>query len=136
MRVHLLAIACLAAATLGATTGCSRETASKDNSTKRRDVDNSAVNKRDRDGALPTPDDQKSNDADIRRAADIRKRIVDAKLSSDAENVKVIVENGRVTLRGPVTTLSEKETIARIASEVAGPGNVDDRLEVETATGR
>jgi hyperosmotically inducible periplasmic protein len=138
MRLAALAIACLIVAA-----GCEKKPDhSKDRSTtyetsKPKDVDNTAVNKRDRDGALPTPGDQKSNDADLQRTADIRKRIVDTEsLSADAKNVKVVTVNGRVTLRGPVKTLSEKESVARIATEVAGVGNVDDQLEVETATGR
>jgi osmotically-inducible protein OsmY len=140
MKVLALALACLAVAA-----GCdkgpdrSKETRPvtyEKTTPKPKDADNTAMNKRDRDGALPTPDDQKGNDADVQRTADIRKRIVDAKLSVDAQNVKVVTESGRVTLRGPVKTLAEKETIAQIATEVAGTGNVDDQLEVETATGR
>ncbi|MBC7782579.1 MAG: BON domain-containing protein, partial [Burkholderiales bacterium] len=39
--------------------------------------------------------------------------------------------NGKVTLRGPVKTQSEKDQVAGIANEVAGATNVDNQLEVE-----
>jgi len=98
-----------------------------------KDADNTQRNVRDRNGATQTPVDQKDNEADRTRTQEIRKRIMDAKLSVDAQNVKVITANGRVTLRGPVKAKSEKETIGRIATEVAGAGNVDDQIEVEAA---
>ena len=137
MRLAALSIACLALAAAG----CEKKPDySKDTRTttyqQPKDVDNTAVNKRDKDGALPTPTDQKSNDADVQRTADIRKRIVDSEFSSNATNVKVVTVDGHVTLRGPVKSQVEKEAIARIATEIAGVGNVDDQLEVETATGR
>jgi hyperosmotically inducible protein len=97
-----------------------------------RDVDNTAMNKRDRDGAMPTPGDQKNNDADLKTSQEIRKLVVGAKLSTDAENVKIVATNGRVTLRGPVKTQAEKDTIVSLARQVAGAANVDDQLEVET----
>jgi len=96
------------------------------------DADNTRMNTRDKDGASPTPSDQKNTDADVKRTADIRKRIVDAKLSSDATNVKVITQNGRVTLRGPVKSQAEKDSIKAIARDVAGESNVEDLLEVES----
>jgi osmotically-inducible protein OsmY len=101
----------------------------------RRAPNNTSVNTRDIDKSEPTPLDQGTSDADIGRTADIRKRIVDTELSITAKNVKVITRDGRVTLRGLVTTQAEKDTIERIAREVAGADNVDDRLDVETATG-
>jgi hyperosmotically inducible protein len=55
-------------------------------------------------------------------------------MSTDAKNVKIITENGRVTLRGPVKSADEKSQIEKIASDVAGEGKVDSQLEV--AVGR
>lgn len=95
--------------------------------------DNTRVNQRDADmAATKTPIDQNENQADIDRTAEIRKRIVDTPdMSINAQNVKVITANGKVTLRGPVNSESERETIAKIATAVAGDGNVDNQLEVK-----
>ena len=95
------------------------------------DRDNSVVNKRDRDGATLTPLDQNENKADIGITADIRKRVVDTKMSINAQNVKIITQDGKVTLRGPVKTAKEKSQIEEIARSVAGETNVDSQLEVE-----
>lgn len=99
---------------------------------ERRDVpaDNSRVNVRDRDGAAKTPIDQNENKEDIRITADIRKRVVDKKLSVDAQNVKIITQDGKVTLRGPVKTDEEKQVIEEIALAIAGANKVESHLEV------
>jgi osmotically-inducible protein OsmY len=96
------------------------------------DPDNTAVNKRDRDATAKTPMDQKENKKDIDISADIRKRVVDAKTSVNAHNVKIITQDGKVTLRGPVKSSDEKKQIEDIARDVAGKDNVDSQLEVET----
>jgi hyperosmotically inducible periplasmic protein len=95
------------------------------------DRDNTAVNVRDRSDAAKTPIDQNENQKDINTTADIRKRVVDSKMSTDAKNAKIITQNGKVTLRGPVKSENEKKEILKIAIEVAGEGNVDDQLEVQ-----
>ena len=95
------------------------------------DRTNTGVNVRDRDSTAKTPLDQKENKADIATTADIRKQIVDSKMSVDAHNVKVITQDGKVTLRGPVKTAAEKTKIEEIARAVAGGNNVDNQLEVK-----
>ena len=93
--------------------------------------DNTAVNKRDVQADTKTPLDQKENQADVSLTAKIRQRVLDEKdLSVDARNAKIITADGKVTLRGPVSSSEERETLARIALEVAGEGNVDNQLEV------
>lgn len=94
--------------------------------------DNTAVNKRDANpDATKTPIDQNENQADVQKTADIRKRIVDTPdLSINARNAKIITANGKVTLRGPVNSESERELLGKIALAVAGEGNVDNQLEV------
>ena len=89
------------------------------------------VNVRDRSDAAKTPIDQNENQKDIDITANIRKRVVDTKMSVNAQNVKIITQSGKVTLRGPVKTEEEKAQIAKMAEEVAGPGNVDNQLEVQ-----
>lgn len=96
------------------------------------DPTNTGVNERDREGTEKTPIDQNENQADINFTAEIRKQVVDAKLSVDAQNVKIITQDGKVTLRGPVATEDEKTRIGEIAEKVSGPGNVDNQLEVTT----
>jgi len=95
------------------------------------DRDNTGVNVRDRSDAAKTPIDQNENQRDVKTTADIRKRVVDTDMSTNAHNVKIITQDGRVTLRGPVKDEAEKNAIAVIAVEVAGAGNVDNQLEVE-----
>src|ERR1043165_9217747 len=93
--------------------------------------DNTEVNVRDRTDAVKTPIDQNENKKDIDITANIRKRVVDTKMSVNAQNVKVITQDGKVTLRGPVKSDEEKTQIGKMANEVAGPGNVDNQLEVQ-----
>lgn len=95
------------------------------------DPANTGINVRDRDDAAKTPIDQNENQTDIKITADIRSRVVDTKMSIDAQNCKIITQNGKVTLRGPVKTAAEKQRIEEIATAVAGMGNVDSHLEVK-----
>jgi hyperosmotically inducible protein len=46
--------------------------------------------------------------------------------------VKIITQDGKVTLRGPVKTDEEKQKTEDIAKELAGADNVDSELEVES----
>src|SRR6187455_2740246 len=93
--------------------------------------DNTEVNVRDRTDAVKTPIDQNENKKDIDITANIRKRVVDTKMSVNAQNVKIITQDGKVTLRGPVKSDDEKTQIEQMAHEVAGPTNVDNQLEVQ-----
>ena len=93
--------------------------------------DNSSVNARDDTPVAKTPIDQNENEADIKITADIRKRVLEQpKFSVNARNVKIITADGKVTLRGPVTTEAERDTIDKIAREVAGEAKVESQLEV------
>ena len=93
--------------------------------------DNTAVNVRDRDENAKTPIDQNENQTDIDITANIRKKVVDTKMSVDAQNVKIITQDGKVTLRGPVKSAEEKKQIEDIAHAVAGADKVDSQLEVD-----
>ena len=94
-------------------------------------AENSEVNQRDRDPAAKTPIDQNETPADIKITADIRKMVLEQPdFSVNARNVKIITADGRVTLRGPVTTDAEKQTIEKIAADIAGADHVDSMLEV------
>ena len=91
---------------------------------------NSEVNVRDREIGAKTPLDQNENSTDLNITADIRKRIVATEMSINAHNVKVITQDGRVTLRGPVNSAEEKQSVEAIAIAVAGTDRVDSHLEV------
>ena len=97
-------------------------------------ADNSKKNERDRDDMTLTPGDQGNSDADRQITRKIRQTLVNSTndYSMIAKNVKIITANGKVTLRGPVNTQTEKTGIETIAKNVAGPSNVDDQLEVKT----
>ncbi|MDP8988686.1 MAG: BON domain-containing protein [Acidobacteriota bacterium] len=83
--------------------------------------DNTKVNKRDRAAGEATADQQKNNRSDLDLTKDIRKSIVDDKsLSTYAHNVKIISQNGTVTLKGPVKSENEKNSIVSKAVSIAG----------------
>jgi hypothetical protein len=94
--------------------------------------DNTARNVRDRDERTLTPLNQGNSKADVTTTAQIRKEITAGKdMSINAQNVKIITIDGRVTLRGPVNTAEEKRIIGEIADRVASGGKVDNQLEVQ-----
>jgi osmotically-inducible protein OsmY len=55
----------------------------------------------------------------------------DGSLSINAKNAKIIAQDGKVTLRGPVDNQQEKDTIGAEAGEIAGKDKVDNQLEVK-----
>jgi hyperosmotically inducible periplasmic protein len=93
--------------------------------------DNSKVNTRDRDKAAVTADQQKENATDRDLTQKIRRTLrQDKTLSSYAHNVKIITQAGRVTLKGPVRSEDEKQTVERAAAEVAGADHVTNELSI------
>ena len=90
--------------------------------------DNTARNK-DQGG---TADNQSNSAQDREIARKIRKAIVaDKSLSMYAKNVKVIVRDGSVTLRGPVRSEEEKKQVGDYASQAASSGSVTNELTVK-----
>jgi len=94
------------------------------------DRDNSAVNERDRSADAVTPLDQHQNQKDIDITADIRRQVVDSEMSVNAQNVKIVTQDGNVTLRGPVKSDDEKMKIETIARNTAGETKVTSQIEV------
>lgn len=89
--------------------------------------DNTANNKT----QTPTADQQKMDPADRAITQKIRKSIhEDKSLSTYGHNVKVITQNGKVTLSGPVKTLEDKNSIHAKAAAIAGEDNITDDLQV------
>jgi osmotically-inducible protein OsmY len=90
--------------------------------------DNTKVNRND---PGPTAGQQKENEADRELTQKIRKAITsDKAMSTYAKNVKIITQDGKVTLKGPVRTEEEKKAIEAKASEVAGMGNVTNEISI------
>lgn len=80
----------------------------------------------------PTADQQKNSRSDRDITQQIRRSIVkDKSLSTYAHNVKIITQNGQVTLKGPVRSEDEKQALEAKAAEVAGNNNVTDQLDVK-----
>ncbi|MGI8988261.1 MAG: BON domain-containing protein [Bryobacteraceae bacterium] len=97
--------------------------------------DNTKVNKRDRKPSAVTADQQKMNSGDRDITRKIRRAVyADKSLSTYAHNVKIVTENGMVTLKGPVRSEDEKKTIEAKATEVAGSGKVTNNLSVKATT--
>ncbi|MFZ6648006.1 BON domain-containing protein [Undibacterium sp. TJN25] len=96
-------------------------------------VDNSRMNERDKNSTAATPQDQPNNPDDTKLLANVRKSIVNNKsLSMAAHNVKILVNAGAVTLRGPVQSDAEKMKIEKLAHRVKGVSSVDNQLDVKT----
>ena len=83
--------------------------------------DNTKTNKRDRKPGAVTADQQKMNSADRELTKKIRQAVIaDKSLSTYAHNVKIVSQDGMVTLKGPVHSDAEKSTIEAKAAEIAG----------------
>ena len=93
--------------------------------------DNTGINARDQATNAITAGSQGQGKSDVVTTADIRKRIMAANLSVNAQNVKVVALNGKVTLRGPVENQNEKDSIGKMATDVVGTDNVDNQLDVK-----
>jgi osmotically-inducible protein OsmY len=94
-------------------------------------ADNTKVNKQDRTPGAVTADQQKNNLTDRQLTQQIRKAVVaDKTLSTYAHNVKIVAQNGAVTLKGPVRSEDEKKTIVAKAGEIAGAGKITDELSI------
>ena len=57
----------------------------------------------------------------------------DDSLSMMAKNVKIVAENGAVTLRGSVKSAAEKAKIAQLAHNAAQGAKIDNQLVVKAA---
>jgi hypothetical protein len=94
-------------------------------------ADNTKVNERDQDKDALTPIDQSESASDLKITQEIRKAVMaDGSLSFTAKNVKIITNAGKVTLRGPVKSASERAAIEAAARKVAGAGKVDNQLQI------
>lgn len=97
------------------------------------DADNTKMNKRDQRAGAKTADQQKMNASDQELTRSIRQAIIaDKSLSTYAHNIKIISQDGMVTLKGPVKSDSEKKTIMAKAVEVTRSAEkVTDQISVK-----
>ena len=54
----------------------------------------------------------------------------DKSLSTYAHNVKIVAQDGQVTLKGPVRSEAEKTAIEVKATEIAGAGKVTNDITI------
>jgi osmotically-inducible protein OsmY len=95
-------------------------------------ADNTGRNERDRSSSAVTPMDQGNSQADLDITQRIRKAVMkDDSLSFTAKNVKIITRDGKVMLRGTVSTNEERLAIETAAKSAAGAANVQSELEVK-----
>ncbi len=121
MKRTSIVLACLCAVSLAAT--------ASDEKTK---ADNTAMNERDRSGETQTSGDQSNSSADLKITQAIRQALMkDSELSTTAKNIKIITDNGQVTLRGPVKNAQEKAKIDQLARSAAGGAKIADQLDVK-----
>jgi hyperosmotically inducible protein len=93
--------------------------------------DNTKMNKGDASKDATTADQQKMNPSDRAISQKIRAEIVkDKSLSTYAHNVKIITQDGKVTLKGPVRNQDEKSRIEEKAAAIAGNDNVTSQLQI------
>ena len=123
-RRRIVAVVALVGALLGPALSAGAQTA----------TDNTKTNKQDRAKGAPTADQQKENATDRDLTQKVRQALMsDKSLSTYAHNVKVIAQDGMVTLKGPVRSEAEKKTIEAKATEVAGAGHVTNQLTIAPA---
>ena len=95
-------------------------------------ADNTRMNQRDRNSNEATADQQKMTS---RIATSLSKfaspSSSDKSLSTYGHNVKVITQNGMVTLKGPVRSEEEKKAVEAKAAEVAGADKVTNEIDVQ-----
>jgi len=89
--------------------------------------DNTKTNKNNQ----PTADQQKETKADRELAEKIRKSVVEDKsLSTYGHNVKIIVQDGVVTLKGPVRSGEERQAIQAKAERFAKGASIQNDITV------
>jgi hyperosmotically inducible periplasmic protein len=96
------------------------------------DADNTKQNSSEQNKSTDTAEKQSNSKDDLALTQKIRQAVMkDGALSMNAKNVKIIAQDGKITLKGPVDSQQEKDTIAAKAGEIAGKDKVDNQLEVK-----
>ena len=125
----ILSLALLVASTAACTKDKDHSRASDTTTTT--NADNTQINERDRQPSM-TPLDQGNSKEELAISSAVRQSIMQKDgLSFDAKNAKVVTVGSKVTLRGPVKSEEEKNTLENIAKTTKGVSAVDDQLEVK-----
>jgi osmotically-inducible protein OsmY len=96
-------------------------------------ADNTRMNSRDQGTTGDTAQSQSNAKGDRELLAAVRRSVVkDKSLSTTAHNVKILAENGVITLRGPVKSDAEKAQVEALAKQVAGVTSVQNNLDIKT----
>ena len=96
------------------------------------EADNTRRNSSEQNKNTQTAEKQSNNKDDLALTQKVRQAVMkDGSLSMNAKNVKIIAQDGKITLKGPVDSQQEKDTIGTEAGEIAGKDNVDNQLEVK-----
>ena len=96
------------------------------------EADNTKRNASEQNKNTDTAEKQSNSKDDLALTQKIRQAVMkDGSLSMNAKNVKIIAQDGKITLKGPVDSQQEKDTIAAKAGEIAGKDKVENQLEVK-----
>jgi hyperosmotically inducible periplasmic protein len=96
------------------------------------EADNTKQNSSEENKKTETAEKQSNNKDDLAMTQKIRQAVMkDGSLSMNAKNVKIIAQDGKITLKGPVDSQQEKDTIGSDAGKIAGKDKVDNQLEVK-----
>jgi hyperosmotically inducible protein len=99
----------------------------------RNEADNTKSNSSEQNKSTETAEKQSNSKDDLALTQKIRQAVMkDGSLSMNGKNVKIIAQDGKVSLKGPVDSQQEKDTIAAKADEIAGKDKVDNQLEVKS----
>src|SRR6202795_2683586 len=96
------------------------------------DADNTTRNSSGENKKTDTAEKQSNSKDDLSLTQKIRQAVMkEGSLSMNAKNVKIIARDGNITLKGPVDSQKEKDTIGTEAGEIAGKDKVDNQLEIK-----
>ena len=96
------------------------------------EADNTKRNSSEQNKNTDTAEKQSNNKDDLALTQKIRQAVMnEGTLSMKAKNVKIIAQDGKITLKGPVDSQLEKDTIGTKAGEIVGKDKVDNQLEVK-----
>jgi hypothetical protein len=95
--------------------------------------DNTETNRPGNTSTAARADQQGQSAQDRELARKIRRAVVtDKSLSTYAHNVKIIAQNGVVTLKGPVRSEEERSAVKAKAVQIAGADSVKDEMSVRS----
>jgi hyperosmotically inducible protein len=96
------------------------------------EADNTKQNSSEQNKNTETAEKQSNSKDDLALTQKVRQAVMkDGSLSMNAKNVKIIAQDGKITLKGPVDSQQEKDTIGTEAGGIAGKEKVDNQLEVK-----